>query len=309
MTSLPTEFTVDDESAGQRLDVFLTGRLEHAESRSDVQRSIKAGEISIDRRAVTRVSTKIGAAQTIVVTPNTELEPDSVVPSDIPLSVAYEDDDIAVIDKPVGMTVHPGAGHVDDTLANGAVARWPRIVGIGESDRPGIVHRLDRDTSGLMVIALSERAFERLTEMIRNHEVERIYTALVHGVPESSEGVVDAPIGRDPHHRTRQAINENGRPSRTHYRVDYEIGDFGYLEIRLETGRMHQIRVHLEAIGHAVVGDQAYGKRASSSIKNLNRQFLHASKLKFEHPVTGEQISINSELPDDLKRVLESLGT
>jgi 23S rRNA pseudouridine1911/1915/1917 synthase len=308
MISRLTEFTVDDENAGQRLDVFLTGRLEHAESRSDVQRSIKAGEISIDGRVVTRVSTKIGDAQTIVVTPATEAASDSIVPSDIPLTVAYEDDDIAVIDKPVGMTVHPGAGHTDDTLANAAVARWPRIASIGESDRPGIVHRLDRDTSGLMVIALSERAYERLSEMVRDREMTRIYTALVHGMPDPREGVVDAPIGRDTHHRTRQAVREDGRPSRTHYRVDFEIGDFAYLEVRLETGRMHQIRVHLEAIGHAVVGDQAYGKRASSSIKNLNRQFLHASKLEFAHPVSGEAISVTSELPNDLKRILESLG-
>ncbi|MEE8046407.1 MAG: pseudouridine synthase, partial [Dehalococcoidia bacterium] len=126
-------------------------------------------------------------------------------------------------------------------------------------------------------------------------------------VPDSREGVVDAPVGRDPHHRTRQAIDENGRPSRTHYRVDYEIGDFAYLEVRLETGRMHQIRVHLAAIGHPVVGDQSYGKRASALIKNLNRQFLHASKLEFKHPVTGEQLSVSSELPADLQRALATL--
>jgi len=155
---------------------------------------------------------------------------------------------------------------------------------------------------------LGERAYERLTEMIQNREIRRIYTALVHGVPKSREGVVDAPIGRDPHHRTRQAIDESGRPSRTHYRVDYEIGDFAYLEVRLETGRMHQIRVHLEAIGHAVVGDQTYGKRSSSAIKNLNRQFLHASRLEFNHPVTSEPLSFKSELPKDLQAVLAALA-
>jgi 23S rRNA pseudouridine1911/1915/1917 synthase len=141
--------------------------------------------------------------------------------------------------------------------------------------------------------------------MIRNHEIDRIYTALVHGVPESAEGVVDAPIGRDPHHRTRQTLDENGRPSRTHYRVDYELGDYSYLEIRLETGRMHQIRVHMKAIGNPVVGDKTYGVK--KNIRNLNRQFLHASKLEFAHPISGEQLSISSDLPADLKRALATV--
>ena len=301
------EFTVSDEQAAKRLDVFLTGRLDQAESRSDVQRSIKAGDVSIDGRTVKRVSLKVSTGQLIVVADDVESGPRETVSTNISLNVVYEDDDIAVIDKPVGMTVHPGAGHIDDTVANAAVYRWPRIVDIGESDRPGIVHRLDRDTSGLMVIALSKQAYKGLNELIRKREITRIYTALVCGVPKSREGVVDAPIGRDPHHRTRQAVDESGRPSRTHYRVDYEIGDFAYLEVRLETGRMHQIRVHLEAIGHAVVGDQTYGKRASSLIKNLNRQFLHASRLEFEHPVSGESLSISSDLPQDLQRALDSL--
>lgn len=302
------EFTVSDEDAGQRLDVFLSKNWAESESRSDIQRAIKAGNVSIDGRVASRVSVKVNDGQMIRLTVETQPEVNYIAPADIPLDVAYEDADIAVIDKPVGMTVHPGAGHVDDTLANAAVSRWPRIVSIGEIDRPGIVHRLDRDTSGLMVVALSEKAYAGLTEMIWNREITRIYTALVHGIPESREGVVDAPIGRDPHHRTRQAVDESGRPSRTQYRVDYEIGDFAYLEVRLETGRMHQIRVHLNAIGHPVVGDQAYGKRSSSTIKKLNRQFLHASRLEFNHPVSGEPLSITSELPEDLQTVLASLA-
>jgi 23S rRNA pseudouridine1911/1915/1917 synthase len=302
------EFTVSGEDAGQRLDVFLSKNWPEAESRSDIQRTIKAGNVSIDGRAASRSSAKVSDGQVIRLVIETQPAVSHIAASDIPLDVVYEDADIAVINKPVGMTVHPGAGHVDDTLANAAVSRWPLIVSVGEPDRPGIVHRLDRDTSGLMVMALSERAYEGLTKMIWNREITRIYTALVHGVPKPREGVVDAPIGRDPHHRTRQAVDESGRPSRTHYRVDYEIGDFAYLEVRLETGRMHQIRVHLNAIGHAVVGDQTYGKRASSAIKNLNRQFLHASRLEFEHPVSGEQLSITSELPKDLQTVLKSLA-
>lgn len=302
------EFTVRGEYAGQRLDVFLSKNWVQSESRSDIQRTIKAGNVSIDGRVASRVSVKVSDGQVIRLTIVIQPAENYITASDIPLDVIYEDADIAIIDKPAGMTIHPGTGHVDDTLANAAVYRWPRVVSIGEPDRPGIVHRLDRDTSGLMIVALGERAYERLTEMIQNREISRIYTALVHGVPKSREGVVDAPIGRDPHHRTRQAIDESGRPSRTHYQVDYEIGDFAYLEVRLETGRMHQIRVHLEAIGHAVVGDQTYGKRSSSAIKNLNRQFLHASRLEFNHPVTSEPLSFKSELPKDLQAVLASLA-
>ena len=302
------EFTVRREYAGQRLDVFLNKNWVQSGSRSDIQRAIKAGNVSIDGRVASRVSAKVSDGQVIRLTIGIQPAENYITASDIPLDVIYEDADIAVIDKPVGMTIHPGTGHVDDTLANAAVYHWPRIVSIGEPDRPGIVHRLDRDTSGLMIVALGERAYERLTEMIQNREISRIYTALVHGVPKPREGVVDAPIGRDPHHRTRQAIDESGRPSRTHYRVDYEIGDFAYLEVRLETGRMHQIRVHLEAIGHAVVGDQTYGKRSSSAIKNLNRQFLHASRLEFNHPVTTEPLSFKSELPKDLQAVLAALA-
>jgi 23S rRNA pseudouridine1911/1915/1917 synthase len=203
------------------------------------------------------------------------------------------------------MTAHPGSGHIDDTVANAAAYKWPQIVDIGEPDRPGIVHRLDKDTSGLMVIALTEPAYIRLSEMIRNHEITRIYSALVHGIPKSQKGVVDAPIGRSPYYRKRQAIDENGRPSRTHYRVDYVFGDFAFLEIRLETGRMHQIRVHMDAIGHPVIGDQTYGRQ--KNLPNLNRQFLHASKLEFDHPVTGKRLSVTSELPADLTRALEAL--
>lgn len=300
-----TEFTITGEQAGQRLDVFLTENWEDSGSRSNVQRAIKAGEVAVDGKPVSRVSIKIAEGQVVSASAIGDRTSNSIVPSNIPLNVAYEDDDIAVIDKPVGMTVHPGVGHVDDTLANAAVHRWPRIADVGEPDRPGIVHRLDRDTSGLMVIALSERAYTRLSEMIHDREFTRIYSALVHGIPKSLQGVVDAPIGRSPHNRTRQAISEDGRPSRTHYRVDYELGDFAFLEIRLETGRMHQIRVHMDAIGHPVIGDQTYGRR--KNLPNLNRQFLHSSKLEFAHPVTGEAISITSEIPDDLQRALETL--
>ena len=306
-------FTVSAEHAGQRLDLFLAERWAQAESRSEVQRIIKARNVRIDGLVVTRASTKVGAGQVVRVVravSGPAKTSTGIVPGDMNLNVVYEDNDIALIDKPAGMTVHPGAGHDSETLVNAAVAHWPRIADVGEPDRPGVVHRLDRDTSGLLVIALTGEAYSRLSEMIRNREITRIYTALVHGHPESSAGVVDAPIGRDPHHRTRQAVVEDGRPSRTHYRVVSEYEDFSLLEVRLETGRMHQIRVHLDAIGHPVAGDQTYGKRQAdkkTAVGKLKRQFLHASKLEFSHPITGKQVSVTSELPEDLDEVITEL--
>jgi len=306
-------FTVSAEHAGQRLDLFLAERWAQAESRSEVQRIIKAGNVRIDGLVVSRASTKVGAGQVVRAVravSGPAKTSTGIVPGDMNLNVVYEDNEIALIDKPAGMTVHPGAGHDSETLVNAAVAHWPRIADVGEPDRPGVVHRLDRDTSGLLVIALTGEAYSRLSEMILNHEITRIYAALVHGHPESSAGVVDAPIGRDPHHRTRQAVVEDGRPSRTHYRVVSEYEDFSLLEVRLETGRMHQIRVHLDAIGHPVAGDRTYGKRQAdkkTAVGKLKRQFLHASKLEFSHPVTGKQVSIASELPEDLQEVITEL--
>lgn len=307
----PMKVTVSDEHAGQRLDVFVAEHWDKAGSRSQVQRSIKTGNVRVDEQVVSRPSTRLNAGQAVHFATEPAPTVAVIVPTDIPLDVVFEDDHIAVIDKAVGLTVHPGAGHDDDTLVNAAVARWPQIVNVGEPDRPGIVHRLDRDTSGLMVIALAPTAYSKLSEMIRAREITRIYTALVHGHPKSQRGVVDAPIGRDPYHRTRQAILDTGRTSRTHYELVINIDDFAVLEIRLETGRMHQIRVHMQAIGHPVVGDQSYGKRIKAKnpiIGNLNYQFLHASKLEFKHPITGEQLSITSKLPATLQAVLDSLA-
>ncbi|MBT4124860.1 MAG: RluA family pseudouridine synthase [Chloroflexi bacterium] len=300
------ELIVTGDQVGQRLDVFLTENWEQSESRSNVQRAIKAGEVTVNGKSAVRVSLKISEGQKVEITASDNSDSPAIISSNIPLDVAYEDEDIAVINKPVGMTVHPAAGHTDDTLANAAVHRWPHIVGIGEPDRPGIVHRLDKDTSGVMIIALSERAYVKLQEMIHKREIDRIYSALVHGIPKSPKGVVDAPIGRSRHSRKRQAVSESGLPSRTHYRVDYELGDFAFMEIRLETGRMHQIRVHMDAIGHPIIGDQTYGRR--KNLPNLNRQFLHSSRMEFDHPVTGKRMSVSSELPDDLKRALETLN-
>ena len=287
---------------GLRLDVVLAETTKPLESRANIQRSIRAGLISIDGITTTRSSTKVISGQIIRVKPPKDYLAPAITPSELSLNVVFEDDDIAIIDKPAGMVVHSGAGHLTDTMANAAVTRWPKISSVGDTDRPGIVHRLDRDTSGLLIIALNPTAYNNLTLMIKKHEIERIYTALVHGHPKSSTGTIDAPIGRDPHHRTRQAVNAGGRPALTHYEVIREIGQFSFIKVRLETGRMHQIRVHMTAIGHPIVGDQTYGKR--QGIANLRRQFLHASKLTFNHPISSEKISVTSKLPDDLQSAI-----
>ena len=296
------EFVISDTQQGRRLDVVLAEKTKPLESRANIQRSIRAGLISIDGITTTRSSTKVISGQIIRVKPPKDYLAPAITPSELSLDIVFEDDDIAIIDKPSGMVVHSGAGHLTDTMANAAVTRWPKISSVGDADRPGIVHRLDRDTSGLLIIALNPTAYNNLTLMIKKHEIERIYTALVHGHPTSSTGTIDAPIGRDPHHRTRQAVNEGGRPALTHYEVIREIGQFSFIKVRLETGRMHQIRVHMTAIGHPIVGDQTYGKR--EGIANLSRQFLHASKLTFNHPISSEKISVTSKLPDDLQSAI-----
>ncbi|MDA1279077.1 MAG: RluA family pseudouridine synthase [Chloroflexi bacterium] len=299
------ELIVSERHSGARLDIFISESWDRSESRSEIQRRIKAESVRIDGRIVSRASARVDVGQLVQIVMDAREIEGQIVASSEKLNVAYEDRDIAVIDKPAGMTVHPGAGHGSDTLVNAAIDRWPHIAEIGEPDRPGIVHRLDQDTSGLLIIALSPGAYLGLSEMIRERKVNRIYTALVHGIPASTKGVVDAPVGRDLHHRTRQAIVERGRESRTHYRVLEKLGVFSLLEVRLETGRMHQIRVHMQAIGHPVVGDQTYGRRTTTG--GLTRQFLHASQLVFAHPVSGEQLSLISDLPDDLRNVLSGL--
>ena len=296
------EFVISDMQQGLRLDVVLAETTKPLESRANIQRSIRAGLISINGITTTRSSTKVISGQIIRVKPPKDYLAPAITPSELSLNIVFEDDDIAIIDKPSGMVVHSGAGHLTDTMANAAVTRWPKISSVGDTDRPGIVHRLDRDTSGLLIIALNPTAYNNLTLMIKKHEIERIYTALVHGHPKSSTGTIDAPIGRDPHHRTRQAVNAGGRPALTHYEVIREIGQFSFIKVRLETGRMHQIRVHMTAIGHPIAGDQTYGKR--EGIANLSRQFLHASKLTFNHPISSEKISVTSKLPDDLQSAI-----
>jgi 23S rRNA pseudouridine1911/1915/1917 synthase len=227
--------------------------------------------------------------------------PSELVPEAVPMTVRYEDEHLLVVDKPAGVVTHPSAGHTSGTLVHGLLAR--EIAGGGDPTRPGIVHRLDRDTSGLLVVARSERAHRRLQRMLRERLVDRRYLVLVHGAPPPAL-TIDRPIGRDRRVRTRMSVAApEGREAVTHLRLLERLGPVSLMEARLETGRTHQIRVHLESVGHPVVGDRVYGRRPDTL--GLDRQFLHSARLAFPHPLTGEPVEVESPLPDDLRAALE----
>jgi 23S rRNA pseudouridine1911/1915/1917 synthase len=224
-----------------------------------------------------------------------------LAPEEVELRIAYEDDQLLVVDKPAGVVVHPSPGHATGTLVHGVVAHGAAG---GHEERPGIVHRLDRDTSGLLVVARSDEAHERLQRLVRRHGLERTYTALVRGRPRSRKGRIEAPIGRDRRDPTRQSLNtDSPRDAVTHFELLELIDPHALLRVDLETGRTHQIRVHLAAIGLPVVGDPVYGVPEPA----LGRQFLHASRLAFEHPFTGERLEVESPLPAELAGYLEEL--
>jgi 23S rRNA pseudouridine1911/1915/1917 synthase len=294
--------------AGERLDRLvsvLTGR-----SRSDAAALVAGGSVTVGGDVVTSGKVRVAEGDEVFV----DVDLDAVAPlvagdPSVSFSVVHEDDEVVVIDKPAGLVVHPGAGHDTGTLVHGLVARYPEMAAVGEADRPGIVHRLDRDTSGLLIAARTEGARQQLVRMLATRSVERVYLALVHGLPEADAGVVDAPIGRSTRHPTRMAVSERGREARTGYEVVQRWPDPGcsLVRCRLETGRTHQIRVHLTAIGHAVVGDDTYdgGRKRPVAVPRL---FLHATRLAFPHPVTGAALAFDSPLPADLAAVIEGLG-
>jgi 23S rRNA pseudouridine1911/1915/1917 synthase len=292
-------FVVPAESAGKRLDVYTAG--ECRLSRSYAQKLIANGDITVNG-AVTRAGHRLEAGDRIAadIPPPA---PVSVVPEEIPLKVVYEDSDIIVVDKPAGMLVHPAAGRYTGTLVNAILARCPDLGGIDGSLRPGIVHRLDKDTSGLMVVAKNDRAHNMLSRQIKDRRIKKVYIALVAGHLTPERGAVEAPVGRHPHDRKRMAVVSGGRESLTRYRVIEYLKGHTLLEVVPETGRTHQIRVHLSAIGHHVFGDPVYGKRSPL----LKRQFLHAARLGFRLPSSGEYVEFESELPADLTEALAHL--
>lgn len=287
-------WVVPESWDGERVDRTLAHLAD--ESRAAARAALETGAVTLDG-AVVSPSTRVAAGARLdgeVPSLRHPLEPEPV-----PFGVRYEDSDIAIVDKPAGIVTHPGAGNATGTLAAGLLDRWPSIRGVGAEDRWGIVHRLDRDTSGLLVVALTSDSYVALSAAIKRREVTREYLALVLGAPEAPTGTVDAPIMRDPRRPTRMRIHPEGRPSVTHFRVEEARAGATLLRVTLETGRTHQIRVHLASIGLAVAGDTLYGNGRGSP-----RLFLHAARLALRHPATGAPIEAVSELPDDLATAL-----
>ena len=290
------------DRAGERIDAFIARRLPEL-SRSYVKRLIDGGLVTIAGR-VPKASEKVSEAANVVV----EVPPPEEMrlePQRIPVTIIYQDNDIIVVDKPAGLTVHPAPGHPSGTLVNALLAMCPDLQGIAGTLRPGIVHRLDKDTSGLLVVAKNDRAMRALQQQLAERQVHKTYLALVHGVPKPREGQIEAPIGRNPRNRKKMAVVEDGRESTTRYRIREELPGHALLEVEPVTGRTHQIRVHLAAIGHPILGDSVYGRPSPL----LDRQFLHAWKLAFGMPLGGRLVEFESPLPADLRAVLEHLRT
>jgi 23S rRNA pseudouridine1911/1915/1917 synthase len=303
------EFQAEDEAI--RLDKFLARRLPEL-SRSAVQRLIEAGEVAVNGEAV-RASYKVRAGDVIVgKLPATESS--ELVAEPIPLTVVYEDDALLAIDKPAGMVVHPAPGHPSGTLVNALLAYRTELTE-DDSSRPGIVHRLDRDTSGLILVAKSETVRRLLQREFKERQVDKTYLALVDGDLEPVWGRIEAPIGRDPYHRQRMAVLAGGREAVTEYHVleryahtvGPAAGNYSLIKVEPRTGRTHQIRVHLAALGHPIAGDAVYGRRSQRMHLPLRRQFLHAKRLAFDHPLSGRRLVLEAPLPADLQHVLDLL--
>jgi 23S rRNA pseudouridine1911/1915/1917 synthase len=303
VTPEPEALPIPASLAGERVDravALLTGW-----SRAEVQALLAAGSVLVDGRVPAKSHrVAFGAVVELLAEPEAEVFPE---PEAVPVDVVDADADVIVVNKPAGLVVHPGAGHEHGTLVHGLLERFPELLGVGDRRRPGIVHRLDRDTSGLLVVARTPDAYDALVRALAAHDVDRRYLALVRGVPDAPRAVIDAPIGRSTRRRTRMAVRAAGRPARTNYeRIAADAdGRATLLECRLETGRTHQIRVHLAAIGHPVIGDAAYG---TDTEPVLGRPFLHAHRLGFAHPRTGEPRSFQAALPEDLVAALRARG-
>ncbi len=288
---------VPDAAAGERLDRFLAS-LPEIGSRRTAERLVESGEVLVDGRPRTKSHRLVGGEDLVFQPPAPE-PPLAAEPMD--LRIAYEDEHLVVVDKPAGLVVHPAPGHATGTLVHGLLAR---DVAGGDEERPGIVHRLDRDTSGLMVVARSDEAHRRLQALVRRRALERAYVALVVGHPRSRRGRIEAPIGRDRRDPLRHSLDtDTPRAAVTHFEVAELLPRYTLLNVTLETGRTHQIRVHLGAIDLPVAGDRVYGRARELG---LERQFLHAARLEFAHPFTGESVDVASPLPGDLAAALEN---
>jgi len=307
-------FEVSEADAGTRLDAFLASRID-GWSRARLQRLIDSGDVLVNGK-LAKSSYKVSASDQVEI----ELIPapaGNFTPENIPLEIVFEDDHVIVINKPAGLVVHPAAGIHSGTLANALAYHFQQLSNAG-SVRPGLVHRLDKDTSGLLVVAKTETDHENLADQFRAREVFKSYVALVYGAVKQESGRIEQPIARDPRNRTRMAIVPGGRGALSLYRVRRSYNSFTLLEVELKTGRTHQIRVHLSWLKHPVVGDELYGAGRDNNVRDvhlraqirkLKRQFLHAEQLGFRHPHTGEQMRFVASLPAELTGLLEKLDT
>ncbi len=292
-----------EESKNQRLDAFLASSLDGL-TRSQATRLIESGEVAVNGRAVSK-SYKLAGGEDIAVT-LPEPEPVEAVPQDIPLDVVYEDADVIVVNKPSGMVVHPAPGHPDGTLVNALLYHCAgTLSGIGGALRPGIVHRIDRDTSGLIIAAKNDAAHQYLSAQLADHTLARTYECIVVGALREDRGTVNAPIARHPTDRKRMAVVAGGREAVTHWEVIARYPGYTHVRCRLETGRTHQIRVHMAYIGHPILGDTVYG--AKKEVPGLTGQCLHAVGLRFLHPRTHEVVELSCPLPDEFTRMLQKI--
>lgn len=298
-------FRVADREKGRRLDKFLAEKFPQV-SRSVLSRFIEDGLARVDGKTASK-ALKLRAEQEVIFQlPALTDAQSEILPEAMPLDILHEDEDVVVINKPPGLCVHPAPGHWRGTLVNGLLARYPQMAYIGSTRRPGIVHRLDLDTSGALVVALTPLAYQRLIRMMKARAIKREYLAVVHGIPQAGAATINAPIGRDPEHRRRFAIaGIAARPAVTHFEILERFANASLLKVRLDTGRTHQIRVHMKSLGHPVCGDAMYApERAPLPIK---RQALHAHTLAFPHPRTSQPVSCTAPLPEDIRELLDFL--
>jgi len=302
----PIRLQAQPQDAGKRLDLVVHERLAEF-SRARIQQWIREGRVRVNGQPA-RPARTVRAGESIEVEP-AEVPPLQASPEDIPLRALYEDSDVVAIDKPAGMVVHAGAGVHSGTLVNALLHRFGSLSGVGGAFRPGIVHRLDRFTSGVLLVAKNDAAHRALAEQFSTRQVEKTYLALVHGKVKAETGRIDRPISRDPVHRTRMTARlGEGRAAWSEFHVLHRFERFTLLEVRIGTGRTHQIRVHLSAMGHPVVGDTLYGAPAKvAGMPPLGRYFLHAQRIRFQLPSTGQQITVASPLPAELEQWLELL--
>lgn len=299
------ETIIGEEAEGRRLDAALADDEGLGLSRNRIQQLIGDGRVTVDG-SVTRPSHRLAGGERVVVSIPAP-EPSTVVGEDIYVPIVHEDEDIIVVDKPRGMVVHPAVGHRRGTLVNALVQHCPDLTGVGGVLRPGLVHRLDRDTTGLLVVAKNDRSLESLSRQIKERLVIKEYLAIAVGSISPTRGVIEAPIGRHPRHRQKMAVVTGGRDAVTHYQIVEQAGSYSLVRLRLETGRTHQIRVHLTHVGMPIVGDPVYGSRPEQGVFD-GGQALHATRLSFRHPGTGEWLEFDSPLPADLGQLWLQLG-